>query len=156
MKYLLQGGDYICRIKTKDYDFEAYLVGFLEQEPDLFKFKNCILTESFITMDEIKEQSWESLFLNLETLQRILNDLTNTHYNTKDRLYRDQIYAIKSKLYSQCVLDSIINEGVTKEQAELIISESYDRGHSAGYSEVVSYCFDYIDFVKKIIETLKK
>ena len=152
MKYTLTD-NFECQLL--DNKKIGILRGFLEQEPALFEFRNGFLFESY-DGGCVEFMPWNILSSDLETLQRVLNCLTNTWYNEKDNLYKNQILAIKSKLYSQCVLDSIINEGVTKEQAQLILSESYDRGHSAGYSEVVSYCFDYIDFTKKIISTLKK
>lgn len=128
------------------------LCGFLEQEPSPFEFENGFLFERYGGNPILLR--WKNLILDLTNLQLVINDLSNLRYTTKDNLYSRQISAIIQKLYDQCIVTSVMNEGVTKDQAELIISESYDRGHHAGHSEVISYCFDYIDFVNKILGTI--
>lgn len=151
MKYVLND-HFECQLT--DNQKIGILRGFLEQEPTLFEFKNGFLFESYED-NCVEFMPWNILSLDLETLQRVLNNLFLSYYNQKDTLLKEQTYAILHKLYDQCIVNSVIREGVTKEQAGIIISEAYDRGHSAGYSEVISYCFDYIDFANRIIRTLK-
>lgn len=151
MKYLLsQSSDYICHINNEEHSFECYLIGFLEQEPDLFKFKNGVIVKSYID-DLEKFYTWESLSIDLLALQRVINCLYNSYYNQKDRLYKDQIYSIIQKLYNQCIVNSVKDEGYSEKQANVIISKSYEEGHSAGYSEVISCCFDNMSFLDEFL-----
>lgn len=51
---------------------------------------------------------------------------------------------------------SLLREGFTEKQANLISGEAYDRGHSAGQDEVISYIREIANFAKDIIEAGKK
>lgn len=154
MKYLIDSNsNYICHIKSDNFNEEYYLVGFLEKEPTFLKFLDGFLAKSFID-DSVKQYPWDSLQISLETLNRLLNDLHTARYKIdyqKDKLAYCQIEAIQSNLYDNCLRNAVIAEGVSPEIADIIISKSYDSGHSAGYSEIVCHCWDNIDFAKKIL-----
>lgn len=51
---------------------------------------------------------------------------------------------------------SLLREGFTHSQADLISGEAYDRGHSAGQDEVISYIQDIANFSKQLIAAGKK
>ena len=51
---------------------------------------------------------------------------------------------------------SLLREGFTEKQADLISGEAYDRGHSAGQAEVISYIQDIANFAKFLIAAGKK
>jgi len=154
MKYLIdQNSDYVCRIKTDKLNFECYLIGFLEQEPDLFKFKNGVIIQSFIDESE-NFYPWDSLNISLEQLNRLLNDIYITRGKIdyqKDKLAYSQISQIQFNLYGYCVKNAVVAEGVSPVIADIIISKSYESGHSGGYSDVICHCWDNIEFAKKIL-----
>ena len=51
---------------------------------------------------------------------------------------------------------SLLREGFTEKQVNLISSEAYDRGHHAGQDEVISYMREIALFSKDIIAAGKK
>ena len=57
-----------------------------------------------------------------------------------------------SSLYDTYLKKAIQLEGVNADVADIIISEAYDRGHSAGYSEVVCVALNTLDFVNRILK----
>jgi hypothetical protein len=59
------------------------------------------------------------------------------------------------KLYSENFLITLKNEGLNEETARIIESICYEHGHSAGYSEVVNYSYEFVNFAKRIIEANK-
>lgn len=52
--------------------------------------------------------------------------------------------------------EALKNEGFNEKTAGMISSEAYDRGHSAGITEVLSYAIDLSHFVKEIIRVNSK
>jgi hypothetical protein len=57
----------------------------------------------------------------------------------------------RDKVYPQ-LTNSIKGEGFNHDQASLIESEAYDRGHFAGYEEVLIHVANYITFAKELIK----
>ena len=51
---------------------------------------------------------------------------------------------------------SLLRDGFTEKQIDLIGDEAYDRGHSAGQYEVISYIQDIANFSMNLIEAGKK
>lgn len=42
------------------------------------------------------------------------------------------------------------------EQAEILVAQAWERGHSCGYNEVHSYAQDFGEWVKKILDIQRK
>ena len=143
MKYLITRN---VTASLSDSGEEGFLRGFLEQEPDLFKFKNGFLFETYY--GDVRYIPWEYLQLNLENLNLLINDLYSQHYNQKDNLLKSQIYSIIQKLYNQCIVRAVGLEGFNKNQAQIIVSKAYEDGHSSGYTNVICHCWDLISFIE--------
>lgn len=83
-----------------------------------------------------------------------LRDELNALYKQGDANDRIDWSAI-SELYYNNVNALILGTGINQATADLICSEAYGRRHSAGYSEVVSYIIEGIDYAKQIIAANK-
>ncbi len=58
--------------------------------------------------------------------------------------------------YNKYFIQALKNEGLNQVTAQIVESICYEHGHSAGYSEVVNYSYEFVEFAKKIIEANKK
>jgi hypothetical protein len=56
-----------------------------------------------------------------------------------------------AKLMEQHYLPAIEAEGFSKEQAQLISSKAYERGHSGGQIEQLCVTFDICEFAKQLL-----
>lgn len=76
-----------------------------------------------------------------------LYDAMSAAYKGDPKLYRDA----HSDLYVRHFAEAIQNEGFTPKQAAVISYEAYERGHSAGYQEVVSVAMGICSFAKELL-----
>lgn len=101
--------------------------------------------------------SWdykEDCLMTLEKLNKQLNDLYSEWYKpTKPK--DPESYKKIQDLYNNNFLQCLQNEGLNLETAQIVANICYEHGHSAGYSEVVNYAFEFTDFAKRIIEANK-
>ena len=61
----------------------------------------------------------------------------------------------QASLYNDHLHEAIQAEGFSKEQAQLIEGEAYDRGHAYGYAEVVNMCFGLTSFANRLLAAPK-
>lgn len=91
-------------------------------------------------------------FMTLTKLQKQLNDLTSEWYKTGVSSARtSEIQTEIQNLYNNNFLQCLQNEGLNKETALIVQNICWEHGHSAGYSEVVNYSYQFVDFAKRII-----
>ena len=62
----------------------------------------------------------------------------------------------EQEIYSEHFHQAIENEGFNRATANLIAYEAYEKGHSAGYSEVVGVSIGICSFVKEILQANTK
>lgn len=70
------------------------------------------------------------------------------------KAYGEENGRLQEKFYYDCCLDHGCDPGSAL--SRLIYSEAYDRGHSAGYSEVYNYFDSVSEFADRVLEAVKK
>ena len=148
MKILLERQSINITLKTGDV---LSIRGFYEQEPG-FDDGFCIIDKQNLSV------AYNKANITLTDLNLVMNDLSHRFYNLDYKtkgLERAQIEKIMGNLMG-LVIDSIIQEfpSLTVKQANVIYGKAYEDGHSAGYSEVIIYCMDYIQFAMDLIESI--
>lgn len=93
----------------------------------------------------------------------IFNEKKSVKWNREEvarrnQAYKDALnayYAIqneKDKEFQEDLILAIMNDtNFPRTKAEMIFNKAYDRGHSAGYYEVISYAMEIADFVYDFI-----
>lgn len=93
----------------------------------------------------------------------IFDENMSVKWNCEEVVRRNQAYkdALKeyykgeqeaNKKFREDLIQAIMNDtGFSYEKAEMIFGRAYDRGHSSGYYEVVSYASEIADFIYDFI-----
>ena len=89
--------------------------------------------------DRVIKIAWTDLSLNIHDLIDLYRALYKIDKTILNKVYEAHINSIKK-------------EGFNYEQASLISYEAYERGHSGGQDEVLSYVADYITFANELIK----
>ena len=94
-------------------------------------------------IDEDKSVKW-----NREEVARLqaAYDEEVKRLNTEKNKWRDELY---DELY--VAIQNEVGGGISVNDASAIFWKAYERGHSAGYSEVFGYLNDLMDFVGDIV-----
>jgi hypothetical protein len=93
--------------------------------------------------------------ITLQKLHKRLNDLYSEWYKDRNSAITNKILEKIQDLYNNNFLQCLQNEGLNLETAQIVQNICYEHGHSAGYSEVVNYAFEFIDIARRIIEANK-